>query len=706
MNAQRYLLTLALLLGLTVPAMAQKHYTELEYPPLPDFDIPEAERVELDNGMILFLIEDHELPLISMSARIGVGSVHEPAEKVGLASVTGTVMRTGGTTSTSGDDLNQLLEGIGASIETFIGQTSGGGSMFTLKEHLETVLPHFADVLIHPDFPQDKIDLAKTQQKSNISRRNDNGQQIAFREFSELIYGSDSPYARSTEYATIDAVERDDLVAFHQQFFHPNNTILGIWGDFDTQEIVAKVEEAFKAWPKAEGFVRPDPPSFDTASEYGVYYAPKEDVTQTTVLLGHPGEVRRDDPDYSALTIMNQVLSGGFSGRLFQNVRDDQGLAYSVFGSYSASYDRPGQFFAGVMTKSESTVEAAQSVLREVERMREAPPTDEEIALAKDSYLNSFVFNFDTRSEIVGRMMTYEYYDYPKDFLQQEKAGIEAVNKDDVHRVSQQYLRPDDVKVIAVGNGAEFGVPLSTLGEVTEIDITIPTAEEETPEATEETLSKGRELMNAAIAALGGQEAFNNIQSIRQTASSKATTPDNMQMEMGLETVMVYPNKARMTQRLPMGELSITLNGETITVHSPQGSMPAPPPIKKLIMDNIWHDVAYLFARQEGLQVQHLGQEEAEGQPAEVLLITPPGIDAFKLYLQPDTHMPVMMTYQSTNMMTGSPTQNRDVLSDFRAVEGVMLPFHTTSYADGELSAETTVEEIQINGEVDDSIFN
>ncbi|MEM6648557.1 MAG: pitrilysin family protein, partial [Bacteroidota bacterium] len=389
------------------------------------------------------------------------------------ASITGQVMRTGGTATMNGDAMNEALENIGASVEAGMGGSSASASLSTLKEHIDTVLPIFADVLQNPAFPQDKIDLAKTQTRTSISRRNDDPQQIANREFSQLLYGETSPYATTAEYYTIDAITRDDLVAFHARFFHPNNVILGVWGDFETDDMVAKLKAAFGAWPMNPDFVRPEAPPVPTELQASVNLASKTDVNQSTILIGHVGEVTFDNPDYPAIQVMNNVLGGGFYSRLFGEVRTNQGLAYAVFGNYSGGYEAPGQFYAGVMTKSESTVDATQSVMREVERMREAPPTAEEVQLAKDDYLNSFVFNFDTRSEIVNRMMTYEYYGYPTDFLDQVKSGIEATTADDVLRVSQAYLKPDQATVVVVGNPSEFGEPLSTMGEVSEIDLTI-----------------------------------------------------------------------------------------------------------------------------------------------------------------------------------------------------------------------------------------
>ena len=691
---------------LAFPAFAQKHYSEITFPDLPDFDVPEAERVELKNGMIVFLIEDHELPMVNISARIAGGGLYDDADKVGTARVAGTVMRTGGTTSISGDELNERLENIAASIETFAGSSSASASMFTLKEHTSEVLSLYADVLMNPAFPEDKIELAKTQQKSNISRRNDDAQQIAFREFNELLYGSDSPYARSTEYATIDAITKEDLQAFHQQFYHPNNTILGVWGDFETSQMVQQIEMAFKDWPMAKDFQKPETPSFETASDYGVFFAPKTDVTQSVVLLGHPGELRIDDPDYYAVTVMNQILSGGFSSRLFQNVRDDQGLAYAVFGRYTANYDRPGQFYAGVMTKSESTVQAANSVLHEIEKMRETPPTDEEMTQAKDAYLNSFVFNFDTRREIVSRMMTYEFYGYPKDLLEKQNSGINAVSKEDVMDVSQKYLKPDDVKIMVVGNDADFGTPLSELGEVTEVDITIPTGEEPPPEATDETLMAGRKLLEETAEAMGGLDAFGAMESIYAVLKQDLTTPDNQVISVEITTVSVYPDKFMLKQKAPMGEFSMLKNGDSIQIVSAQGKMDAPPPVRSLINQSIWRDFSRLFKNldEEGLSIQHLGLQSLNELEVEAVLINTPAGSSYTLLIDKATKLPAGMTYQAPSP-TGGIATSTETYSDFREVDGFMIPFKTVSMVEGQGESVTNMESVTINGDVDMSVF-
>jgi len=449
-----------------------RHYKELEYPKLGDIRIPEVRRVTLANGMRLFLLEDHELPLIRVSARIRVGSIYEPADKIGLAAITGTVMRTGGTTSKTGDEIDEELEAIAASVETGIGLNSGSASMSVLKEDVDTGLSILADVLMNPAFREDKIQLAKILHGSAIARRNDNVLAIASREFDKLIYGPESVYARITEYATIGNITRDDLVAFHEKYYHSNNVMLAAWGDFDTNEMTEKIAKAFKAWEKAD-VQPPKVPEVRYEFRSTVNVIRKDDVNQSNIYLGHIGGLR-NDPDYFALIVMNRVLGSGFTGRLFKNVRSREGLAYAVFGNYSANYAFPGVFYVGCQTKSESTVYAVRAMAEEVKKMTESEVTDEELALARESYLNSFVFNFDSKGEIVGRLMTYEYFGYPSDFLEKTRENIEKVTKADVLRVAREHLSPDKMQILAVGRPQDFDEPLSVFGPVREIDITIP----------------------------------------------------------------------------------------------------------------------------------------------------------------------------------------------------------------------------------------
>jgi len=473
-SATRAIVSFAFVFGFLASSCSQKYaadYKQLKYPTLGKIEIPQVKRVTLANGMQVFLLEDHELPLVSLSALIRTGSVYEPADKIGLAAITGAVMRTGGTTSKTGDQIDEQLEQIAASVETGIGLNVGGASMSVLKEDVDTGLSILADVLMNPAFREDKIELAKIAHRSSIARRNDFPLSIAVREYIKLIYGPESVYARHTEHATIDNITRDDLIAFHKRFFHPNNTTLAVWGDFDTEQMTKKIEQAFKAWRKAD--FKPDPvPQVKYEFRPTVNVIQKQDINQSCICLGHIGGMM-NDPDYFSLLVMNEIL-GSFTGRLFKNVRSRMGLAYSVFGVYSADYDHPGVFYVGCQTKSKSTAQAIRAMSEEVKKITEAEVTDEELALAKEGYLNSFVFNFDSKAEIVRRLMIYHYFGYPEDFLQRTKENVEKVTKADVLQVARKHLQPDKMQILAVGRPQDFDEPLSAFGQVREVDITIP----------------------------------------------------------------------------------------------------------------------------------------------------------------------------------------------------------------------------------------
>jgi predicted Zn-dependent peptidase len=458
---------LTLLLGAAYAQKAPKD--KFGFGPLNPIKMPKVVRAELPNGLKLFLVEDPEYPTIDVMAMVRTGSIFEPADKAGLASMTGAVLRTGGTLAKTGDQIDKELETLAATVETGIGQMSGSIRVSVLKEDFDKALSILADILTNPAFREDKLNLAKIQQKSMISRRNDDIGSITNREFDRLMYGKDSPYARQREYETIDAVTRQDLVDFYNTYFHPNNTLMAVWGDFKASEMTAKLKSVLGAWKKGKPSTLPWPTvSYEFKST--VNYIEKPDVNQSNIMLGHIGGLL-NNPDLPALNIMNQILS---FERMFKRVRTDEGLAYSVWGDYGANYVYPGTFSCGAQTKSQSTVYAINIMLQELKKITEQEVTDDELAKAKDGYLNSYVFNFESKSQIVNRLMTLAYYGYPPDFTEKQKAGVEKVTKADVLRVAKKYIQPGRVQILVVGKKEDFDKPLSTLGTVNVIDITIP----------------------------------------------------------------------------------------------------------------------------------------------------------------------------------------------------------------------------------------
>jgi zinc protease len=477
-----FILLSIVVLGAIVPrAVAQAaDWQQIAIPSLPAFHPQEPKRIELPNGMVVFLQEDHELPLIDGTARIRGGSRSEPASKVGLVEIYGEVWRTGGTKAQTGDQLDDYLEIRAAKVETSGGVDSTTISWSCLKGDFDDVFRAFNDVLREPEFRPDKVDLAQREMYDSISRRNDDVSAIAGRESAKLAYGANNPYARQPEYATVAAVTRQDLMDWHHAHVHPNNIILGIAGDFDSAAMEAKLRQAFGDWPKGPP-VKEDKIEFHPANP-GYYLVEKEDVNQSSIRMSELG-IRRDNPDYYAAQVFNEAFGGGFSSRLFKSIRTAQGLAYGVGAGIGAAFDHPGIVRISMSTKSATTVESVQALYKEIDGLTQNPISDDEIKRAKDSILNSFVFNFDSPEKVLHERMAYEFYGYPADYLERYRTGIEKVGKEDVARAAAKYLHKEKLAVLVVGNTAEFDKPVSSLGPVTKLDITIPPPPAEKGEA-------------------------------------------------------------------------------------------------------------------------------------------------------------------------------------------------------------------------------
>jgi len=446
-------------------------WKQIPIPPLRQFNPQQPRRFELPNGMVIFLQEDHELPLINGAIRIRGGARDIPAGKEGMVRIYSSSWRTGGTKSKTGDELDDFLETRAARVETVGGIDSTSLFWSSLKGDFDQVWPVVMDLLQNPEFRQDKIDLVKRQISSAISRRNDEIGQIAQRESSKLAYGAASPYARTAEYSTIAGITREDLLNWRRRTIAPNNMIVGITGDFDPAVMETKLREAFANWPKGEAF-QPAQVIFHDPTP-GVYLIEKDDVNQSVISMVDLG-VERRNPDYYAIEVMNELFGGGFSSRLVSNIRTKQGLAYSVGGGVGSEFDHPGIAGISMGTKSSTTVAAIRALNKEIDDLIKGGIKESEVKRAKDAILNSFIFEFDSKDRVLAVQMAYEFYGYPADFLTRYRAGIEKVTSADVDRVAKKYVHPEKLAVLVVGNAKDFDQPLTVFGKVTPIDITIP----------------------------------------------------------------------------------------------------------------------------------------------------------------------------------------------------------------------------------------
>ncbi|MFZ0285703.1 MAG: pitrilysin family protein [Terriglobales bacterium] len=706
---KRRLLTAIILITAAVgvltarPAAAQAtDWQQITIPPLPAFHPQQPKRIELPNGMVIFLQEDHELPLIDGTARIRGGSRSEPASKAGMLDMYGEVWRTGGTKSQTGDQLDDYLEIRAAKVETDDNTDSTSISWSCLKGDFDDVFKVFTDLLRDPEFRADKLDLARKGMDDAISRRNDDVEEIAGREALKLAYGADNPYTREPEYATVAAVTRQDLIDWHRAHVHPNNIILGIVGDFDSAAMEAKLRQVFGGWPKGPEFKAPEI-EFHPAKP-GYYLIPKSDVNQSNIRMVELG-IRRDNPDYYAAQVFNEAFGNGFSSRLVQSIRTAMGLAYTVGGGIGTAFDHPGIVRLSMGTKSASTVEAIEALYGQLDKLKTDPISEDEIKRAKDSILNSFVFNFDSPEKVLRERMAYEFYGYPADFLERFRSGVEKVGPADVARVAAKYVHKDQFAVLVVGNAADFGKPLSSLGEVKNIDIAIPPPpgekEEAPPAKPTASNPEGKALAAKVVEAMGGVAKLQSVKSLQTDLSEKdaqggpATT---------VQVTIVFPDKMHVSVQTPQGPLTIVVTPDSGFMAAAMGVRDLPPPQKEETEKQIHRDLIYIG--------QHLddpafvfaadGSKNIGGVETRIVDVGA-GDMAIRWFVDPKTGHVLQESYEAVGR--SGETHDETILSDWKTTDGITLPALHTNKENGKDSSYVEFTSVKYNPTVDPKLF-
>ncbi len=708
MKMQRTLLLLLLAAAATFATLPQARaqatsWQQVPIPSLPAFKPQQPKRIQLSNGMVIFLQEDHELPLIDGTARIRGGSVNEPANKTGLMDIYGEVWRTGGTKTQTGDQLDDFLEVRAAKVETSGSSDSTSINFSCLKGDLDDVFKAFVDVLQNPEFRAEKIDIAQKEEDDGISRRNDQVGEIAQRESVRLAYGPDNPYARIPEYATVAAITRQDLIDWHHKYVHPNNIILGIAGDFDSVAMEARLRKTFDAWPKG-----PDVPRNNikyNPAKPGYYLIPKDDVNQSTIHMVALGTTR-DNPDYYAISVFNEAFGGGFSSRLFNDIRTKRGLAYSVGGGIGTNFGHPGILQVSIGTKSASTIEAIQAAGEDIENLTKQPITDDEIQRAKDAILNAFIFRLDSPDKILGERMTYEYYGYPPDWLDKYQVEIKTVSAADVNRVAAKYMHKDQLAVLVVGNSKEFDKPLSTLGSVKEIDITIPSPPAEKADKDDSTKplasnAEGKALAAKVAAAMGGLPKLQSIKTIHvNIAESDGGGPPNP-----VDVTLAFPDRMHVDVQTPQGSLTIVATPDDAFMSmAGMGTRSMPPAQKNEMLAQLHHDLVYVAQHVDdpAFTFTATGTEKIGDVEAAILDIGG-AIPWVRWYIDPKTGYILREKYKA--MGQSGPFDGESNLSDWRTVDGLTMPYKHQNKQNGQETSNAEFKKIDLNPAVDPKLF-
>jgi hypothetical protein len=462
--------------------------------------------------------------------------------------------------------------------------------------------------------------------------------------------------------------------------------MLAVYGDFSVPEMKDKLEKLFADW-KVEQPAVPPFPMVTAKAAPGIFLAEKPDVTQTFFTIGLLGGTLRD-PDYPALEVGSHILGSGFTSRLMSQIRTKLGYAYSIGAGWGAAYDHPGTFRISGSTKSATTTETIEAIRVELDKMRASEVTEQELATAKDSVLNSFVFFFDSPAKTLNRTMMYEYFGYPKDFLAQYQKAIAAVTRADVLRVMREHIQPQNLTIVAVGNPKEFGKPLSTVGKVEKIDLTIPEPKV-SAQADPAKVLRGKGLLARAQQAMGGAEKLAGVRDSSQSVHMSVNLAGR-DVKIVQRSVFLAPSYWREDQEMPFGRVIAFTDGASGWQTTPEGIAPMSPEVLKQTQEELSRRLLHLvLADRDG----SLAVEAAEKN---TVRIARPSGEALRMEFDEYTGLPVKESYSAGR----DGVEMIQTFSDWRDVDGIKMPFRITFEQGGQNFADAVVDEYKFNSGV------
>lgn len=672
----------------------------IEFPELSPISMPEIKEYKLKNDMVFLLCENHDFPTISVSVLIVGGSYYEEPDKLGMVDILADLLRTGGTDMYSPQDLNRILDDMAISLTTSGRIHSIAINMSFLSEDAPLAFDILNQVLRKPAFNEESFNRSKMSQNTQIARRNDNISAVTGREFVKLVFGEDNPYARTNEYETIANVTRDDLIDYHKTFFQPQNTLVSVVGSFQTKDMQRLLNKTFGNWKRGK-IDLPEAEKFPVTYQSSINYIPREDAQQSWITIGHISEMTQRDPDYVPMLVLNSLLGGGFNSRIYQRIRNQLGLAYAPQAYYSVYFDFPGVFYLMSQTVADRTVTAIEALIDEIEKLQKEYITEEELEQAKESFLNSFVFNYDTPEAIVRRQLNYRFWDYPLDFLEQIRDRVADVTVEDINRLANQYLFPEHFIVLAVGNEKEFERPLNTLGEVNVIDISIPRPQQARSGPTPERIAQGEALFDRYIEKMGNVEKVENMKLEGVITEYRGDESSTSRFTVYIE----FPDRITQMIHTPTGSLSMVYNRGAAKMAFPGREMALPPEFVDEIRNNMRSNPIALAQNYREMFNVYLVEEKRIDDKDFYILSFSDEYNQFLLFLDKETMLPYQTIQETVRPGIGLMTLYR-IYEKYEEIDGVLYPVKTvTKDETGNLLTEDDFTNVKFNIDLPTDIF-
>lgn len=711
--------------------------------PLPARSVkfPPYEVRTLSNGMQVVAVLHHEQPAVSVRLLVRAGGAQDPKGKGGVATLTAALLDQG-TTTKSAFQIADTIDAIGGAMGTGAGSDLSFVNAVVMKDSFGLAMDLLADVVRNPAFAEEEIDRQKQQALSGLQVSQNDPDYLASVVFDRLVYGF-HPYGlpNSGTAESLAAVTREDLQQFHARYFVPNNMILAIVGDVTSEEAFGAADRVFGKWPKADVPAQklndPPPPT------RRVVIIDKPDAVQTEIRVGHLG-IPRKHADYMAVDLAFKILGGEGANRLHRVLRSERGLTYGASADIQ-TLKQTGDFVAETDTRTDTTGEALRLIFEEYGRLRRDRVHERELADAQAYLAGNFPLTIETPDAIATQVLNAVFYELPLEEIPTYRERVQAVSPDDVQRVARTYVHPDRLAVVLVGNASAFVPQLKGLGfteyEVIpfdEVDLMAASLRREAktgasfranpaapvaaavfqrtplkqaayaPQAAQSAqtakASSGQDLIRRVVDAKGGLARLKGVKTV--TAEAKTT----FRMEQGplesvTKTYIAYPDKFRVDANVAGAEVIQVYNAGEAWQRDPNGIRDAPEPMRQEFTASVRRDMfPLLIAAAEGtLTTKLLPEEGRDGKVLRVAEVSGEGVSPVRLYIDPSFQV-VRQTF-STAGPDGRAVQAEEVFSDYRAVDGIKVPFRAEVLRDGRSILERTLTGVQFNTELDAALF-
>jgi zinc protease len=708
-----------------------------EGPPRPlaarDVKFPPYEIRTLANGMQVVVVLHHEQPAVSIRLLVRAGAAQDPKGKGGVATLTAALLDQG-TTTKSAQEIADTIDYLGGSMGTGALSDLSFVNVIVMKDSFDVAMDLLNDVVRNPAFAQEEIDRQRQQALSGLQVSAGDPDYIANVVFDRLVYGF-HPYGlpNTGTPESLPTITHQDLQQYHDRYFVPNNLILAIVGDVTSDEAFAAADRVFGKWARAEvpptSFAEPPP------ATRRLVVVDKPDAVQTEIRVGHLG-IPRKHPDYMAMDLAIKILGGEGANRLHRVLRSERGLTYGASADIE-TLKQAGDFVAETDTRTESTAEALRLIVEEISTLQRDRVSEHELGDAQAYLAGNFPLTIETPDAIATQVLNAVFYDLPLKEIETFRERVQAVTPDDIQRVAKQYLHPDRLSVVLVGNAAGFATQLKGLGfseyeviPIDEIDLMSATLRRESKRTAARTPQfKGnavayvgpraqsaqtspsaqdtggaKELLTRVVQAKGG---LDKLRSIRTVVADADTT---FRMEQGpltssTKTYVVYPDKFRVDASVAGADVVQAFNAGAAWVKDPSGVHDAPAPMRDDFAASARRDtIPLLIGASAGkLTPRALPEEGRDGVTFRILEISGPGVGPVKLYL--DKNNLIARQSYATAGPTGTDVQVEELYGDYRSVDGIQIPFKAEVQRDGHTILERVLKDVKLNTAVDADLF-